>query len=156
MIPTLGIWCFGTARPSITSRSPPLPTSRPVSGAYRGIVSHALFDAVQRMLEETARSGKTSTAPPCSQIILKGRIFCASCDGSLHQQRYKRAATSAVRSFIASPPAQLKSACPSIRFFEDALLSVVMRYPAGKSRHRDGAIRLPWRSRCSRKAGVQS
>lgn len=97
-----------------------------VRGTHEAIVSRALFDAVQKMLEETTRSSKARTTKPYTPNILKGRIFCASCGGSLHRQRCKRATMPDRYVFHCLTISRIDhNACPGILIYEDTLLSAV-------------------------------
>lgn len=58
-----------------------------VCGTHEAIISHELYDRVQQILESTAELHKSRTVHPYTPNILKGKIFCSECGGSLHRQK---------------------------------------------------------------------
>ena len=58
-----------------------------VHGTHEAIISHELFESVQRILNETAQQSKERDIHAYTPNILKGKIFCAHCGKSLHRQR---------------------------------------------------------------------
>ena len=54
-----------------------------VHDTHEAIISHKLFEAVQKKLDETAQHCKEREVQAYSPNILKGKIFCAHCGGSL-------------------------------------------------------------------------
>ena len=58
-----------------------------VCETHEAIISHELFNRVQQILDNTAEIHKSRTVNPYTPNILKGKIFCSYCGGSLHRQR---------------------------------------------------------------------
>ena len=66
-----------------------------VCDTHEPIVGHALFNAVQEKLTQTAELYKEKAVTPYTPNLLKGKVFCAHCGGSLHRQRSVRKKTDA-------------------------------------------------------------
>ncbi len=64
-----------------------------VCGTHEAIISHELYDRVQQILDNTAEIHKSRTVNSYTPNLLKGKIFCSHCGGSLHRQRGKRVKT---------------------------------------------------------------
>ena len=58
-----------------------------VCDTHEAIISHELYARVQQILDNTAEVHKSRTVNAYTPNILKGKIFCSYCGGSLHRQR---------------------------------------------------------------------
>lgn len=58
-----------------------------VRNTHEAIISRELFEQVQKVRDEMAHKYTCSTKRPYSENILKGKIFCGGCGGSLHRHR---------------------------------------------------------------------
>ena len=97
-----------------------------VRGTHEPIVSRALFDAVQRVLEITAQSSKARTAKPYTQNILKGKIFCANCGGILNRHKNPRKKGPDRYDFYCLTRSRVDhNACQGVTMYEDLLLNAV-------------------------------
>lgn len=61
-----------------------------VHGTHEAIVSHVMFDAVQRYRQEVCQQSKKKGVKSYTPNIFKGKVFCADCGKSLHRQRAER------------------------------------------------------------------
>lgn len=94
-----------------------------VHGTHEAIISHELFEAVQKKLEETAHQSKERAVREYTPNILKGKIFCAHCGGSLHRQRNIRRKTADVYFYDCLTKSRVsKEKCPGVYIREDNLL----------------------------------
>lgn len=57
---------------------------------HEPIISHELFDAVQKYRKEVWTESKAKPKNPYTPNIFKGKVFCADCGRSLHRQRAER------------------------------------------------------------------
>ena len=97
-----------------------------VLGTHEAIVSRALFDAVQRMLEVTAQSSKARMTKPYTQNILKGKIFCADCGGILNRHKNLRKKGPDRYDFYCLTRSRVDhDACQGVTIYEDMLLNAV-------------------------------
>lgn len=94
-----------------------------VHGTHEAIISHELFEAVQKKLDETAHHCKEREVQAYSPNILKGKIFCAHCGGSLHRHRNFRKKSADVYLFYCLTNSRIaKERCPGVLIREDVLL----------------------------------
>lgn len=94
-----------------------------VHGTHEAIISHELFEAVQKKLDETAKHCKEREVQAYSPNILKGKIFCAHCGGSLHRHRNFRKKSADVYLFYCLTNSRIaKERCPGVLIREDVLL----------------------------------
>jgi DNA invertase Pin-like site-specific DNA recombinase len=94
-----------------------------VRDTHEAIVSRELFDAVQKILEATAQASKAKTVRPYTANILKGKVFCAHCDRSLHRQRCIRKKTADRYIFHCLTNSRTAhGACPGVFIYEEELL----------------------------------
>ena len=95
-----------------------------VHGTHEAIISHELFEAVQKKLDETAQHCKEREVQAYSPNILKGKIFCAHCGGSLHRHRNFRKKSADVYLFYCLTNSRIaKERCPGVLIREDVLLN---------------------------------
>lgn len=94
-----------------------------VHGTHEAIISHELFESVQRILEKTAQQSKKRVIREYTPNILKGKIFCAHCGGSLHRQRNIRKKTEGVYFYDCLTRSRVsREECPGVYIREDMLL----------------------------------
>ena len=94
-----------------------------VQGTHEAIVSHELFDTVQRILDKTAQQSKERVIREYTPNILKGKVFCACCGGSLHRQRNIRKKSADVYNYYCLTNSRIgKERCPGVLIREDILL----------------------------------
>ena len=94
-----------------------------VHGTHEAIISHELFEAVQKKLDETAKHCKEREVKAYSPNILKGKIFCAHCGGSLHRHRNFRKKSADVYLFYCLTNSRIaKERCPGVLIREEILL----------------------------------
>ena len=94
-----------------------------VRDTHEAIISHELFEAVQKKLDETAQHCKEREVQAYSPNILKGKIFCAHCGGSLHRHRNFRKKSADVYLFYCLTNSRIaKERCPGVLIREDVLL----------------------------------
>ena len=97
-----------------------------VRGTHEAIISRELFDAVQKILEATAQASKARTVRPYTANILKGKVFCAHCDKSLHRQRCVRKKTADRYIFHCLTNSRTAhGACPGVFIYEEELLEAL-------------------------------
>ena len=95
-----------------------------VHDTHEAIISHELFEAVQKKLDETAHHCKEREVQAYSPNILKGKIFCAHCGGSLHRHRNFRKKSADVYLFYCLTNSRIaKERCPGVLIREDVLLN---------------------------------
>ena len=94
-----------------------------VHDTHEAIISHELFETVQKKMGETAQHCKEREVQAYSPNILKGKIFCAHCGGSLHRQRNIRRKTADVYFYDCLTKSRVsKERCPGVYIREDNLL----------------------------------
>ncbi len=97
-----------------------------VRNTHEAIISHEQYDAVQRILDETAERAKKRTVDSYTPNILKGKVFCAHCGGSLHRQRCPRKKTPDVYVLHCLSKSRVgKDACLGVFIYEDNLLNTI-------------------------------
>ena len=97
-----------------------------VRDTHEAIVSRELFDAVQKILEATAQASKAKTVRPYTANILKGKVFCAHCDRSLHRQRCVRKKTADRYIFhCLTNTRTAHGACPGVFIYEEELMEAL-------------------------------
>ena len=93
-----------------------------VHGTHEAIISHELFESVQRILEKTAQQSKEREIREYTPNILKGKVFCAHCGGSLHRQRNIRKKSADVYNYYCLTNSRVgKKRCPGAFIREDDL-----------------------------------
>lgn len=98
-----------------------------VRGTHASIVGRELFDAVQKKLDATAQASKAKTVRPYTANILKGKVFCAHCNRSLHRQRCVRKKTADRYLFHCLTNSRTAhGACPGVFIYEEELLDALM------------------------------
>ena len=94
-----------------------------VHDTHEAIISHELFETVQHILEQAAQQSKQREIREYTPNILKGKIFCAHCGGSLHRQRNIRKKSADVYLFYCLTNSRIrKERCPGPLIREDVLL----------------------------------
>ena len=94
-----------------------------VHDTHEAIISHELFEAVQKKLDETAHHCKEREVQTYSPNILKGKIFCAYCGGSLHRHRNIRKKSADVYNYYCLTNSRVgKKRCPGVLIREEILL----------------------------------
>lgn len=94
-----------------------------VHSTHEAIISHELFEAVQKKLDETAHHCKEREVQTYSPNILKGKIFCAHCGGSLHRHRNIRKKSADVYNYYCLTNSRVgKKRCPGVLIREEILL----------------------------------
>ena len=97
-----------------------------VRDTHEAIISHELFDTVQQILDATAQKAKEREVKAYTPNILKGKVFCAHCGGSLHRQRNIRKKTDDVYMFHCLTRSRVsKEGCPGVTIREDVLLDAL-------------------------------
>ena len=97
-----------------------------VRGTHEAIISREQFDAVQAILEQATQKSKSRTIKPYSPNLLKGKVFCGCCGGSLHRQRATRKTTADVYWFHCLARTRIqKDACPGVAVQEPDLLEAL-------------------------------
>lgn len=97
-----------------------------VRNTHEAIISHELFDTVQQILDATAQKAKKREVKAYTPNILKGKVFCAHCGGSLHRQRNIRKKTDDVYMFHCLTRSRVsKEGCPGVTIREDVLLDAL-------------------------------
>ena len=97
-----------------------------VRGTHEAIISHVLFDTVQQVLDATAQKAKERQINSYTPNILKGKVFCAHCGGSLHRQRNVRKKTDDVYLYHCLTRSRVsKESCPGATIREDMLLDTL-------------------------------
>lgn len=97
-----------------------------VRDTHEAIVSRELFDTVQKKLDETAKENKSRKATPYTANILKGKVFCGCCGGSLHRQRCQRKKTADRYVFHCLTNSRIAhGACPGVLIYEEALMETL-------------------------------
>lgn len=94
-----------------------------VRGTHEPIISHELFETVQHILEKTAQQSKERGIREYTPNILKGKVFCACCGGSLHRQRNIRKKSADVYNYYCLTNSRVgKERCPGVLIREEILL----------------------------------
>ena len=97
-----------------------------VRDTHEAIISHELFDTVQQLLDATAQKSKEREVKAYTPNILKGKVFCAHCGGSLHRQRNIRKKSDDVYMFHCLTRSRVsKEGCPGATIREDMLLDAL-------------------------------
>lgn len=95
-----------------------------VHGTHEAIISHELFESVQLILEKAAQQSKEPEIREYTPNILKGKVFCACCGGSLHRQRNIRKKSADVYNYYCLTNSRVgKKRCPGAFIREDDLLN---------------------------------
>ena len=94
-----------------------------VHGTHEAIISHELFETVQHILEKAAQQSKERVIREYTPNILKGKVFCACCGGSLHRQRNIRKKSADVYNYYCLTNSRVgKERCPGVLIREEILL----------------------------------
>lgn len=94
-----------------------------VHGTHEAIISHELFETVQHILEKAAQQSKERVIREYTPNILKGKVFCACCGGSLHRQRNIRKKSADVYNYYCLTNSRVgKKRCPGVLIREEILL----------------------------------
>ena len=97
-----------------------------VRDTHEVIISREQFAAVQEILNHTASRAKAREIKAYTPNILKGKVFCAHCGGSLHRQRNIRKKSNDVYFYHCLSQSRIsKDACPGVTIREDALLDML-------------------------------
>lgn len=97
-----------------------------VRDTHEAIISREQFAAVQEILNQTASRAKTREVKAYTPNLLKGKVFCAHCGGSLHRQRNIRKKSDDVYFYHCLSRSRIsKDACPGVTIREDALLDML-------------------------------
>lgn len=98
-----------------------------VRNTHEAIISRALFDKVQAILDMTAEKAKSRTVNAYSPNLLKGKIFCADCGKSLHRQRCVRKKSDDVYVYHCLTPTRVApDRCSGVFIYEEELLANIM------------------------------
>ena len=97
-----------------------------VRGTHEAIISREQFEAVQKILDQTAQRAKAREVKSYTPNILKGKVFCSHCGGSLHRQRNIRKKTDDVYLYHCLSRSRIsKDSCPGATIREDVLLDML-------------------------------
>lgn len=97
-----------------------------VRDTHEAIISREQFAAVQAILNQTASRAKAREVKAFTPNLLKGKVFCAHCGGSLHRQRNIRKKSDDVYFYHCLSRSRIsKDACPGVTIREDALLDTL-------------------------------
>ena len=97
-----------------------------VRDTHEAIISREQFAAVQEILNQTASRAKAREINAYTPNLLKGKVFCAHCGGSLHRQRNIRKKSDDVYFYHCLSRSRIsKDACPGVTIREDALLDML-------------------------------
>lgn len=94
-----------------------------VHDTHEPIISHELYESVQSILEKTAQQSKEREIREYTPNILKGKVFCAHCGGSLHRHRNIRKKSADVYNYYCLTNSRVgKKRCPGVLIREEILL----------------------------------
>ena len=97
-----------------------------VRNTHEAIISREQFAAVQEILNQTASRAKAREVKAYTPNLLKGKVFCAHCGGSLHRQRNIRKKFDDVYFYHCLSQSRIsKDTCPGVTIREDALLDML-------------------------------
>ena len=97
-----------------------------VRDTHEAIISREQFAAVQEILNQTASRAKAREVKAYTPNLLKGKVFCAHCGGSLHRQRNIRKKSDDVYFYHCLSQSRIsKDTCPGVTIREDALLDML-------------------------------
>ena len=97
-----------------------------VRDTHEAIISREQFAAVQEILNQTASRAKAREVKAYTPNLLKGKVFCAHCGGSLHRQRNIRKKSDDVYFYHCLSQSRIsKDSCPGVTIREDALLDML-------------------------------
>ena len=97
-----------------------------VRDTHEAIISREQFAAVQAILDQTASRAKAREVKAYTPNLLKGKVFCAHCGGSLHRQRNIRKKSDDVYFYHCLSQSRIsKGACPGVTIREDMLLDML-------------------------------
>lgn len=81
---------------------------------------------LQKILDQTAQRAKAREVKSYTPNILKGKVFCSHCGGSLHRQRNIRKKSDDVYLYHCLSRSRIsKDSCPGATIREDALLDML-------------------------------
>ena len=97
-----------------------------VRDTHEAIISREQFAVVQENLNQTASRAKAREVKAFTLNLLKGKVFCAHCGGSLHRQRNIRKKSDDVYFYHCLSQSRIsKDACPGVTIREDMLLDML-------------------------------
>ena len=97
-----------------------------VRDTHEAIISREQFAAVQEILNQTASRAKAREVKAFTPNLLKGKVFCAHCGGSLYRQRNIRKKSDDVYFYHCLSQSRIsKDACPGVTIREDMLLDML-------------------------------
>ena len=97
-----------------------------VRDTHEAIISREQFAVVQATLDQTASRAKAREVKAYTPNLLKGKVFCAHCGGSLHRQRNIRKKSDDVYFYHCLSQSRIsKDTCPGATIREDALLDML-------------------------------
>ena len=97
------------------------------TNTHEAIISHEVFEAVKAYRRQVCEESKAHEVDPYTPNIVKGKVFCAHCGGSLHRQRNKRKKGSDVYLFHCLTKSRVdKNGCLGVSVTEKDLLDAVV------------------------------
>lgn len=97
-----------------------------VRDTHEAIISREQFAVVQAILDQTASRAKAREVKAYTPNLLKGKVFCVHCGGSLHRQRNIRKKSDDVYFYHCLSQSRIsKDTCPGATIREDALLDML-------------------------------
>lgn len=98
-----------------------------VQNTHEAIISRALFEQVQSMLDATAKQCKGRAVNAYTPNLLKGKVFCVHCGTALHRQRNTRKKSADVYFYHCLSNSRIaKDSCLGVNIREDRLLPVLL------------------------------
>jgi len=98
-----------------------------VKNTHEPIVNREVWETVQKIRENVANQHADKVVEPYTENIFKGKVFCASCGGSLHRSRNKRKKSADIYKFTCLTKSRVaKDICPGLYMPEVELLSTVL------------------------------
>lgn len=98
-----------------------------VRGTHEPIISHELFERVQKNLDAAAGRSKAKPVTPYSENLLKGKIFCGCCGKPLHRHRNARKTKADTYMFYCLSKSRVsKDACEGVMIAETKVMSVLV------------------------------
>lgn len=97
-----------------------------VRGTHEAIISHELYEQVQKKLDAAADRSKAKPVNPYSENLLKGKIFCGCCGKPLHRHRNtRRTKADTYMYYCLSKSRVSKDACDGVMIAENKVMSVL-------------------------------
>lgn len=115
---------------SIDRRQIPVPREEwiIVRNTHEPIITHEMYDAVQRLREQVAKDNSNKTKAEYSPNIWKGKIFCGHCGRPLHRQKSTFIHSHAYYLHCITQSRMGKGACRVVSIPEKELAEVVLSY----------------------------